>query len=389
MLTLSAVKMLRLSKPIAMGLVFTSLVVAIASCRPNNRAAERLAEDSATVQEIQSDLTFNNITLEQANEQGQVLWKVKAERATYSQDKEFAQIVNPKGELFQDGKPIFRIQGQKGEVRENGQTISLEGQIVATDTRSGTVLRGDQLEWNPKEGILIIRNNVRGDHPQAKMTASLGRMYTREQRMELEGGVTMISSDPDLRLQADRLTWRVKDSRVTSNGFTQIDRLQANRVIDTAKGDRGEFNLKTKIATLTQNAQLTLSDPPVQVSSNSIVWNMRDQTAVSNQPVTVVHRQEQVRLTANQGRLDMKQRIFYLTNNVQANGQRNQSRLTSDRLTWKIPDQTFVAEGNVNYRQVNPVVTVRGSRANGKLANQTIVVSGGRVVTEIIPNQVP
>jgi LPS export ABC transporter protein LptC len=389
MLTLSAVNRLRLSKTIALGLIVMSLSVAIASCRPNNRAAERLAEDSAAVQEIQSDLTFNNITLEQANEQGQVLWKVKAERATYSQDKEFAQIINPKGELFQDGKPIFRIQGQKGEVRQNGQTISLQGQIVATDTRSGAILRGDRLEWDPKQGILVVRNNLRGDHPQVKMTANQGRMYTREQRMELEGSVTMISTNPDLRLQADRLTWNVKDNLVTSNGFTQIDRLQANRVIDTAKGNRGEFNLKTKIATLTQNAQLTLSDPPVQVSSNSIVWNMPSQTAVSNAPVTVVHRQEQVRLTANQGRLNMAQRIMYLTGNVQANGQRNQSQLKSDRLTWTIPNQTFVAEGNVNYRQVNPVVTVRGPRATGKLANQTIVVSGGRVVTEIIPNQMP
>ncbi|HEY9624505.1 MAG TPA: LPS export ABC transporter periplasmic protein LptC [Crinalium sp.] len=378
-----------MSKTIAIALVLTSLMGAIAGCRPAKRGEERLAEDSANAQKIQSDLTFKNITLEQANEQGQTLWKVHADQATYSQDKELAQITNPNGELFQDGKAIFHIQAQKGEVRQNGQTISMQGQIVATDKRSGAVLRGDRLTWDPKQGLLVVRNNLRGDHPQVKLVANEGRMYTREQRLELTGQVTAISNDPDLRMQAEHITWTMKDNRLVSTGFTQVDRLKNNRVTDTAKGNQAEFNLKTKIATLTQNAQLVLTDPPVQISSNSIVWDIKGQTAVSNQPLTVVHQQQQVRLTANQGRLNLEQRIFYLTSNVHAIAQRNQSQLTSDRLTWTIPSQSFVAEGNVNYRQVNPVTTVRGPRAVGKLSNQTIVVSGGRVATEIIPNQLP
>ena len=60
--------------------------------------------------------------------------------------------------------------------------------------------------------------------------------------------------------------------------------------------------------------------------------------------------------------------------------------MTSDRLNWNVPTQTLVAEGQVNYRQNNPSMNVNGPRAVGRLDNQTIVVDGGRVVTEIVPN---
>ena len=69
-----------------------------------------------------------------------------------------------------------------------------------------------------------------------------------------------------------------------------------------------------------------------------------------------------------------------------AQGQRNQAQMTSDQLTWNVQQQTLLAEGNVNYRQQDPTINLRGPQAKGQLTNQTIIVEGGRVVTEIVPN---
>jgi lipopolysaccharide assembly outer membrane protein LptD (OstA) len=55
-------------------------------------------------------------------------------------------------------------------------------------------------------------------------------------------------------------------------------------------------------------------------------------------------------------------------------------------MNWNVDTQTVVAEGQVNYRQVDPSINLNGSRAVGRLDDQTIVVDGGRVVTEIVPN---
>ena len=45
------------------------------------------------------------------------------------------------------------------------------------------------------------------------------------------------------------------------------------------------------------------------------------------------------------------------------------------------------ANGDVVYRQVDPPASFSGQKAVGKLQEQNIEVSGGNVVTEIVPQQ--
>lgn len=366
-------------------LMLLLLVAGAAGCRRNSQGAERLAEDSVAAQRLESNLTFNNITLEQADEQGQTLWKVDAEQATYSPDQKVAQVVNPDGELFQDGEPIFRIQALRGEVKQDGKRIVLQGEIVATDIQSGAVLKGDELEWKPQEDLLIVRNNLEGTHPQLQATASEARVSNRTRRMVLQGPVTATATDPNLRLQAERLIWLIDDEQVKSEHPVQVERLENNRVTDRATGETAEVDLASKIVRLMKNAQVALVEPPVQVTSEILVWNLEAETLSTDRPLRAVHRQQQVNLTANQGRMDLARNIFYLTGNVRAIGQRNRSDLAANNLTWTIPTQQVEATGDVVYSQADPAVTLRGPRAVGRFENQTVVVSGGRVVTEIIP----
>jgi LPS export ABC transporter protein LptC len=385
MQSLSKPKVNGLLRSVVPSLVVLALILGSGGCRNRSHTVERIAEDSAAAQEIESSLTFNNVTLEQADDHGQPLWKVHANQVTYSQDEQVAQVNKPKGELFQDGKPAFRVQAQEGEVRQDGEKIILQGQVIATDIRSGALLRGDEMEWTPEDSTLIIRKNVVGTHPQLRLAAREARLVNRQRRLELVGQVVATTKDPDMQLQGERLAWLIDQKRVVSDRPIRVDRLDNGQVIARASGQQAEVHLETKVATLKQNAELDLQDPPVRITGNSLIWNTANETVVADQPVSMTHRQQRVTLTANQGRMNVKQNVAYLTGNVRAIGQRNQSRLNSDRLTWTIPTQEIVAEGNVDYRQNNPLLTMRGPRAVGKLENQTVVVSGGRVVTEIIP----
>lgn len=368
-------------------LLLLALVSAAQSCRQGKRGAEKLAEDSAAAQESQSNLTFQNITLEQPDEKGKTLWKVKAEQATYSPDKQVAQVKNPNGQLFQDGKAIYQIQAAQGEVRQDGNRIMLRGNVLVTDLKSGATLRGNELEWQPKQDLLTIRGNLRGSHPKVDMTADEARVSNRQRRTELLGQqVVAISKDPKLQMQGTHIIWMMDQQQLLSDRPVQVQRYEGNQPTDRASGDQAEVNMAAKTVQLKQNGRLSLVDPPVEVASNLLDWSLQDQTVVSNQPITVFHRQEQVMATAETGRMTIKDRMFYLNRNAHAVSQRNQSNLTSDNMTWNIPTQQFDAEGNVHYTQVDPYMDLRGPKAVGQLANKTIVVSGGRVVTEIIPN---
>jgi LPS export ABC transporter protein LptC len=365
------------------------ILILAAGCRSANRAADKLAQDSSAAQQIDTNLTFNNITIEQPDEKGQTLWKVKAKQAIYTPDKAIAKVKSPYGQLYQDGKPIYKIQANEGEVRKDGDRIFLKGDVVATDTRSGAVLRGEELEWRPKQDTLVIRRNLRGTHPQLQMSADQATVFNRQRRVDLSGHVVAIATDPALQMQGEKLIWKMEKKTITSALPIQIQRLKGKQVTDNATSEKADINLATKIVHLQQNARLILSDPPVRVTGNSLIWSLGDQILTADQPVTVFQQEQQVTLTADKGRMELTPKMAYLNGNVHANGQRNQSRLTSNTLTWNISTQNIVAEGDVVYDQTNPTVNLKGPRAVGKLQNQTIVVSGGRVVTEFIPQRVP
>ncbi|HEY9629217.1 MAG TPA: LPS export ABC transporter periplasmic protein LptC [Coleofasciculaceae cyanobacterium] len=372
-------------------LLLLTLFVVNTGCKQSNQAAKKLAEDSSAAQQASSNLTFDNITLEQAAEDGQTLWKVKAKQAVYSPDQKVATVTSPDGDIYQDGKPIYHVQAQKGEVLRDGDRIFLRGQVVATDLKTGAILRGDELEWRPKPDVMIVRGNLRGTHVKLKMSADQARVMNKQRRMELSGKVIALTQqEPKARMQSEHLIWSMDKDLVTIDRPVQVQRIQGDRAIDQAEGKQAEVNLASKIVKLQQNANLILLDPPLQIAGNSLNWDMNQQTLVADQPVTVVHRQQQITITANQGQMDLKSKIGRMNGSVHAVDPQNQSELFTDRLVWNMPTQRMDAEGNITYNQNDPPATLRGARALGRLDNKTMVVTGGpggdnRVVTEIVP----
>jgi len=369
---------------IAAPLVGVVLLFGLFACSNENRTVKKLAEDTSSVQKLDTNLTFNDITLEQADEQGRSVWKVKAKQATYSQDKKVAQVKSPTGELFQDGKSVYQISAQQGEIQQDGKRLFLTGQIVATDPRNGVVMRGNELEWRPQEDLLIVRKQLTGTHRQMQVVAQEARAFSRASRIELQGRVVAIATEPNLQLRTEHLIWQIREQKLIGDRPLQIDRYKAKKITDRATANQGEVDLKTKLVTLKQNAQLALLAPPMQVASNHLSWNLNTETLAANQPVRIVHHKEQMTVTAKQARMDLQKNIAYLTGDVHALGQRRQE-LNSKTLTWYVPSQLVEAQGDVSYRQVEPPVSFTGQKAVGKLQEQRIVVSGGRVVTEIIP----
>lgn len=358
------------------------------ACNSKSQTEKKIKKDTSSTA-IEGTLVFNNVTLEQADEKGRPLWKVKAKQAVYTKDKKLGRIEQPIGDLYQDGQIVLKSSADSGEILENGQIVFLKGKVTATDTRNGAVFNGDELEWRPKEDLLVVRNNLKGSHPQLQATGKEGRYFSRKQQLELIGQVAAISKDPDLQMKTEHLFWQIKEKQVNGDKRIQIERYKDKTVTDRVEADKSEVNLQTKIAILKQNVQVTSVEPPVLMSTNSAVWNINARTVVSDQPVKIVHQKEEVVMTANQGQIDLEKKIANLTGGVQGIGSRNQAKLYSNQLIWDIPTQNVQASGNVIYQQINPPFNLKGATAVGKLQDQSIVVnsggSGNRVVTEIIP----
>ncbi|MEH2232147.1 MAG: LPS export ABC transporter periplasmic protein LptC [Nostoc sp.] len=364
------------------------LVFGLVAC--GGKSSPTSQENTADSSNKDSNLTFFDVTLEQADEVGRPIWKVRAKTAQYTKEKQIGQAESPYGELYQDGKIVYQIKADVADIEQDGKQLFLKGKIFATDPSNGIVLQGNELEWRPKEDLLIVRNKINGTHKKLQAVAQEVRVKTREQRMEFSGGVIANSIDPQMQVRTEHLIWNIKEEKLIGDRPLEIDRYKDNKISDRGKGNSAEVNLKTKIATVQKNAQLDLLDPPMQISSNSMTWNMNTETVTTNSPTRMFQRAENVTVTANQGEMKIRQKTVYLKGNVNAVGQRRQS-LRSNTLTWYLDNKLVEAQGNVVYRQVDPPLNFVGETAVGNLQTENIVVKGGsssgRVVTEIIPQE--
>ncbi len=194
---------------IATPLTITVLVLAVVGCMKQNQVKEA-SQDTPQSPVAQNELTFNDVTLEQADEQGRPVWKVKGKQASYSRKQKIAQVQKPSGELFIDGKAVYKISAQQAQIQQDGKHLFLTGQIVATDTINGVVLRGNELEWRPKEDLLIVRKQIRGTYQQVQAFAQEARVNSRTARVDLQGKVVAQASDPVLQMRTTHLIWQVK-----------------------------------------------------------------------------------------------------------------------------------------------------------------------------------
>lgn len=348
--------------------------------------------DSANIdsaEEVETGLTLTDVTLEQPDENGDLLWRVKAKSVTYSLDKRLAQLHQPEGEFLQNGEVIYRVKADSGEVEQNGETLSLQGNIIANGVKNQLSLRGNELEWRPKEDLLVVRDRIIGNHPQLNASADEARVHSQDSRVELAGGVLAQTKEaPWVKFQAEAMTWYIDEQRIETDQPLQVQQFQSQdfrSVTDRIAGKSGVVRLDEKTVRLAEAVQLNLLEPPLQMNSDSALWDLDQGRVTLDQPVQL--RQQQVIVTADAARMELNQKTIYLTRNVRA-ARQNGSLLTADRLTWQFDSQQVEAEGNVRFRQRDPLVDVSGPRAVGNLEQDTVVVSGG-VVTEFVPENLP
>ncbi|MGF1459402.1 MAG: LPS export ABC transporter periplasmic protein LptC [Leptolyngbyaceae cyanobacterium] len=368
---------------------FVTIAIGVRTCSPS---PSWLGEGSESTEEITPGLTLRDVTLEQQDESGQLLWKVDADEVTYSGNQEKANLVNPEGELYQDGELLYRVKADKGIIEENGQVIFLEDNIVATGIQNRMVINGQNLEWRPEESLMIVRNGLTGRHPQVNAQANEARVYDAENRMELLGDVvaTTVVDDPEvdpwLKLQGETLQWRWQQQTLDTLQPIRIERFENQQITQALVGQKALVELAEERATIEGDVQAQLLDSKTEMTTPKAIWEVDEQLIQAQQSVRVLDAEQEITVTAQQGQFDLAEQLALFSRDVLAIAAKNDGRLTTNRLRWNLKDDTVLAEGNVNYQQADPRLTITGPRARGRIESQTVIVDGGNVVTEIVPN---
>jgi LPS export ABC transporter protein LptC len=363
--------------------VLTIAIVGISSCVPTSKP--KPTKPSVA---IEAKLELNNLSFQQVDKQGKPLWKVRAQKGVYSPDKKLAKVTNLDGDFYQDGQVVLHVTAKVGEVEQAGEKVILRGDVVTKETRNQLTLIGQEVEWQPKADLLIIRDKVQANQPKFQVNADEGRYLSRKQQLELSGKITAYYQDPRLAMQTEHIIWLVKDQKIVGDKPVQIQRYQEQQITSQVTANSFSTALDTKVINLQGNVQLNATKPLMQVNGESFAWNIDRELVTANRPITIVDSKEAVTLTAKTGELDLQKSLATLAGQAIAVATRNQAKLEANRLVWEITSQQLIGTGNVVYQQIDPVIKFTGTRGVGKLQDKSIVVSGGKqqVRTEFIPD---
>ena len=81
------------------------------------------------------------------------------------------------GDFYQDGQIVLHVTAKVGEVEQAGEKVILRGDVVTKETRNQLTLIGQEVEWQPKADLLIIRDKVQANQPKFQVNAHYGIVY--------------------------------------------------------------------------------------------------------------------------------------------------------------------------------------------------------------------
>lgn len=358
---------------LAKGFLLGLLLLGITACRsPNQATRETTGKRTARTD---TSLVLNNAILEQSNSQENSLWRIKAERTVYSEDKQTAQLEKITANLLQDGKLILQVSAQTGEIQDDGDVMCLRDDIIVTDSRNQTTIRSEEVEWRSPENVLIVRGNLTGSQSNLEVAAEEGRYYPQTESLELQGNIVATTIEPSLQLETEYLVWDIPQQKIKGDRPLQIVRYQDKKISDRLVAERGEVRLAENTAQLQQNVELKSFTPKIQIATNSVVWNYQTRFVSTDKPVQIVDAGNQLTITGNQGQINLNTEVAKLRGGVQGFDGRNQAKLYSQDLVWNIPTQIVEATGNVFYQQSDPQLDLTGDKAVGNLKENQVVVS--------------
>jgi LPS export ABC transporter protein LptC len=385
---------------------------------------------SADSPATENQLSIDNFSLEQSNAQGKLWWKMKAKKASYTIDRKVAQVKDLAGELYQDGQVIMKLSAQSADVIQDGEKVTLRGDVTTTETRNQLVVVSQELEWQPNQDLLTISKGLRATHPKAQMTGERGTYISRQQRLELFDKIIAVAPAENIRLQTSYLLWDVATANISGNQPVRIDRFKEGKQIEQVNADSVSYNIDKQVAKLGGSSKVKFNSiaygasgaieqaikveansatweiqpnivalqdkirfdgtkPVIRVTSNNARWNIKQQLITASNALEIFDQAEQATFTANSGSLDLAKNMAVLNGNARGSSTRNQAKIQAEKITWDITTQQITGKGQIRYQQTDPTLKVNGAEALGKLQDQSVVVTGNGkdfVETQIIPS---
>lgn len=335
------------------------------------------------------DLRFTDISLEQVSPQGEKIWELKAEKVTYENDQQLASLEKPSGILFRSGKASYRVSGDRGTVNETASELALEGNVVLEVLTTDGQVDGEKLTWKPDEEYFILEGNLKGHYETVRFSGQRAELREKEQQLTLSQDVVADLSTDRIRLRTAALTWDLAPNIIQGATAVLLERYapdHPDQILDRATGDSIRVDVPQQQFRLSPNAVVNLGlqsgSDRLDIRSQSLLWDRLAEVIRSDTVITIAAA-DGSQIQGDTGQFNLKSQLATVVGNIEAQHQNPLGTLWADRVQWQVSTDQVEATGAVRYEQPSTGLKMQGTQAIGNLASQAIQVTGAQQVRTV------
>jgi LPS export ABC transporter protein LptC len=329
--------------------------------------------------EAPEPFVFRSLNLRQQDKRGAPAWELTSPEARYDINRRLAQVRQPRGVIYLNGKPRYSIAAQSGTVLGDGEAIQLEGAVAITLLGQNPVrISGDQVRWLPRQDLMLIDRRPTATDRRSRLSARTARFLIQDDRIELRGSPTLQQWDGRLDkgpaavvITTTSVDWKPGDGGLVAKGPVRGERRNkqpASGQLLMASALSG--NLRAGYVDLLAPVRVDDRRGKGWIQAERTRWLINDERLRSEQPF----RGQINKLTVDGGLLDidLKAETVLIP---QACGLRQPDQtLTADSCQWHWPDGRFEAKGNVALQRQAYKQITRSSRLQGRLGEEGVAV---------------
>ncbi len=346
---------------------------------------------------------FRALDLRQQDLLGRPTWSLNSPEARYDMRRRVALAETPKGMIFRNGKPAYRLSATSGTVLNDGEVVLLEGRVrVEQLGPSPMLIRAERARWFPERKLMEIDRSPEALDASNRLTANRASFNFDDNRLKLrdrprlqhwnrrfEPFRDVDRGRPEVLLRVNEADWFPLTGRLETRGPLLARRRVPGRPdnqprqILTATSMEG--NTRTQEYWLRAPVRFQDAAEATDLQAQDVRLDLRERRATSDRPFQGSHRDLRVSGRSFLVREDQKWVTIPDGCQLFQTGDALQAR----RCSWNWGTQEVQAEGGVELRRPANQQISRGERLSGRLGPAgeiTLTSPGSRVFSRF---QVP
>jgi LPS export ABC transporter protein LptC len=318
---------------------------------------------------------FRSLDLRQQDRGGKPAWELTSPEARYDARRRVIRATQPRGIIYQKGKPVYRLQASSGTVLNDGEVILLEGTVRLRRVGSDPIqISAARVRWLPRKQRMELDRRPTAVNRRSRLLARTARFRFDEDRLELRGKPRL----EQWRRPFDPFKPLPKDPPEAVLTVAKADWYPGSGRLEASGPVKGRRSVKTDDS---KRAVQTLTATALQ-------GNTQRQDYLLKAPVEVRDAKLKAVLKAGDTSIQAARQT------VRTQGcdiQRPGEALRADTCIWNWQTNEVEAIGSMVYRRRENDQITRGERMKGTLSEGgwvQVTSPGGRVVSRFrVPKQ--